>query len=251
MSRISVERHEKDFTEHHYSEILQCAAEYYAFEPIGSKCQKPHVLWRHDVDVSPHRALALARLEAAEGVTSTYFLMLHSRFYNLLEREVVDLFESVAALGHRFGLHFDMAFDPADDREQLEQSIAYEKQMVEDLFGRPVNAISFHDPAVSGALDLEADLIADLVNVYGPTLRTNYEYVSDSNGYWRFDRLYDVVAERRSDSLHVLTHPEWWQEEQLSPRARIERCVSQRAQRNGERYDEQLEQYGRLNLGRS
>ena len=39
-------------------------------------------LWRHDVDYSPHRALALAKLEAAKGISATYFFQRRSAFYN-------------------------------------------------------------------------------------------------------------------------------------------------------------------------
>lgn len=82
----------------------------------------PNVLWLHDVDMSPRRALALARLEADEGITATYFVMPSSAFYNLFEREVREPFEAVAALGHRLGLHFDLgAWASGGERRQRGQ----------------------------------------------------------------------------------------------------------------------------------
>ena len=62
-------------------------------------------------------------------------------------------------------------------------------------------------------------------------------YVSDSNGYWRFERLPEVLAAGAHERLHVLTHPEWWQEEAMSPRERILRCIAGRARRRGDRHD--------------
>ena len=60
------------------------------------------------------------------------------------------------------------------------------------------------------------------------SVRDDYAYISDSNGYWRFDRLPEVIAAGAHERLHVLTHPEWWQEEAMSPRERILRCIAGR-----------------------
>ena len=50
------------------------------------RADAPHVLWRHDVDVSVHRALGARAHRGRAGVRSTWFLSLHSPFYSLLER---------------------------------------------------------------------------------------------------------------------------------------------------------------------
>ena len=70
---------------------------------------------------------------------------------------------------------------------------------------------------------VDAESIAGLTNAYGESLRERYAYVSDSNGYWRHRRLPDVLEAAGEERLHVLTHPEWWQKEPMSPRERIER----------------------------
>ena len=43
-------------------------------------------LQRHDLDQSIHAAEKLAQIEYEEGVSATYFLLIHSPFYNLFER---------------------------------------------------------------------------------------------------------------------------------------------------------------------
>jgi hypothetical protein len=234
-----------DFTESAYRELLASAKRSYSFEPFGTESEQPHVLWRHDVDVSVHRAARLAQLEAEDGVRTTYFFWFHSPFYNLLERPVVEAARKALAAGHWLGLHFDSSFPGRGD---VSERVAAEAAQLADLLEQLVTAVSFHNPTLVDADPASGgDVVAGLANVYGPTLRDRYRYVSDSNGYWRFDRLLDVLAEA-PPRLHVLTHPEWWQAEPLSPRDRIARSVEGRARATLRDYDALLEANGRANL---
>ena len=95
-----------DFTEKHYVTLIKLAKKKYLFEPFTTKTDEPHVLWRHDIDSSVHRALKLAKIEKKLGVKSTYFLRLHSEWYNLFEKEVYDKINDIIKLGHYIGLHF-------------------------------------------------------------------------------------------------------------------------------------------------
>ena len=83
------------------------------------------------------------------------------------------------------------------------------------------------------------------------SIRDGYAYVSDSNGYWRFERLAEVVAAGAHERLHVLTHPEWWQQQAMSPRERILRCIDGRGRAAEATYDALLADNGRVNVGRS
>ena len=60
-----------DFTESHYNLLLKTAKKNYTFESFGTKSVKSHIILRHDVDLSVHRALALAKLEKKHNVKST------------------------------------------------------------------------------------------------------------------------------------------------------------------------------------
>ena len=66
------------------------------------------VLFRHDVDFSPQRALELAKIEASNNVSSTFFFLLTCSFYNALESFTKDIIKSIIELGHEVGLHFDL-----------------------------------------------------------------------------------------------------------------------------------------------
>ena len=87
-----------------------------------------------------------------------------------------------------------------------------------------------------------------MVNAYGARSASATSYVSDSNGYWRHSRLPDVLAEGEAERLHVLTHPEWWQPQPMSPRERLERCIEGRSAAVRDWYDGLLESEGRDNV---
>ena len=62
-----------DFTEIGYRAVLALARERFTFAFFGEAPAEPHVLWRHDVDMSVHRAVALAAIEADAKQAREYF----------------------------------------------------------------------------------------------------------------------------------------------------------------------------------
>ena len=238
--------HYVDFTEESYRRLLQTAKERYAFEPFGTDSGEPHVLWRHDVDISLHRALALGRIEHDEGVRATYLLQLHSVFYNLLETDVLARARELFELGHWAGLHFDAGFYGEGSEEELLERLHAERETLAELVGHPVEVFSFHAPEASGVERVDAEAMAGMHSTYARSLREGYEYVSDSNGYWRHQRLPDVLADAaHHPRLHVLTHPEWWQAEPMSPRERLERAVRGRAEHTLAAWESWTHKHGR------
>ena len=199
------------------------------------------VLWRHDIDVSPHRALAQARIEHGEGVCATYFVWLHSPFYNALEVEVVERLREIDALGHEVGLHFDPAFYGLrpDHRAESDRRMREESAILESLLGHPIWSVALHNPGVCGWQDVEDDDLAGLVHATGRSIRSRFTYCSDSGGRWRFQQLEDVLR-GGAPRLQVLTHPEWWVPEAMAPRERIARAIDGRAARASRRYDDEI-----------
>jgi hypothetical protein len=234
-----------DFTEESYRRIVRAAAASYEFEPFGTSTGRPHALWRHDVDFSPHRGLKLARIEADANVRATYFLALRSPFYNLLEPSVLARAREIAALGHWFGLHFELAAsDQTDSSAGLAEALSFERRLLSELLDRPIESVSFHNPGTERKAPFD-DELAGMINVYGRGIAESYLYVSDSNGFWQDRRLPDVIASGASDRLHVLTHPEWWQEVPMSPRERLARCIRGRAEHAQATYEDPVRAWGR------
>ena len=239
-----------EFTEAGFRALLQrLKADGYRFAHYGKAVHDRHVIWRHDVDVSMHRATKLAEIEAEEGATATYFVNPHSTFYNLLEPEISRLLKRICSLGHEVGLHFDAeAHDTAGwTTDRLEAAIARERATLDLILDVPVRTISWHNPDLSNLLEFDTGEVGGLVNAYAASFRRNYVYCSDSNGYWRFQPMIEVIAAGHP-RLHLLTHPEWWTPEPMPPSKRIDRAITGRAQAVRRDYDALLRRGGRNNI---
>lgn len=237
-----------DFTEPIYASIIEQAKLNYRFvsfseAPWAERC----IFWRHDIDLSPNRALQLAIIESELNTVATYFIHIQSNFYNIFESSQTEIVKRITALGHRIGLHFDAAYHSVGSETQLEERIREEARILESYFDCPVDAFSFHNPSAQH-LSWRRDQYAGIVNCYSETFANDVGYCSDSNGYWRHRRLIEVVTEAKDKHLQVLTHPGFWQAESMSPRARIFRCIRGRASSTMQQYDATLRSHGRLNL---
>lgn len=257
--------HFEDFTTENYARLLDIAKERFLFINYNEIVDNVRfVVWRHDIDVAPHRALDLAKIEYEKNVKSTYFVWLHSPMYHFFENEIVHIFKKMLDLGHDIGLHFDAGFYGFLNESDLEQYVDWERQILEKIVGKKISIFSYHEPGFAFpnygdyTLNELADLyphyfkssICGLVNTYGEYFREKVYYCSDSNGYWRFRRLQDVLESPEGDvpRLQVLTHPEWWATKPMSPRARIQRCIDGRAKKIAMKYDQLLEEMGRVNV---
>lgn len=244
-----MDAHNSDFTTAHYRDLLALAQRHYRFITYDQLPQTgKFILWRHDCDFSLNRALRLARLEHAEGIRATYFINPHSEFYNPLEAKQAALIREILALGHAIGLHFDAAYYAIRDEARLEALVMQEAEWLRAWFGAPVSAFSFHNPTPF-LLGCERATYGGLVNCYAGYFKTQVGYCSDSNGYWRHRRLYDVLTAAADPCLQVLTHPGWWQENAMPPRERILRCAQGRADTAIADYDAFLHHHNRKNIG--
>jgi len=237
-----------DFTQKHYCEILQLAKQNYEFTNYENFKEKElFLLWRHDVDFSLDYSLDLAKIENEFNISSTYFLHLHNEFYNLLEFRSKEVVNQLIKLGHNIGIHFDTHFYDIKTEEEIEKYLNLEKMIFFELFGVTPKAFSFHNTN-DFVMSCQADSYAGLINTYAKVFQTEIQYCSDSNGYWRFARLYDLIKERRHKKLQVLTHPEWWQEIVRSPKERINHIIDNNAHRLKIIYEDLLRKYGRKNI---
>lgn len=238
----------EDFTEAGYANLLCAAKRRFRFIGLDSSSDTAGVaIWRHDIDMSPHRAVRMAGIEAAAGLKSIYFVMFGSRFYNPCEPVVTSLLQKIASFGHTVGLHFDAgAYEGGIDA--LESALRKEAELLSILLGERVTSFSVHNPTGRGGATLSGLNHAGLVNASSPALVNNFSYCSDSNGVWRHRRLMDVVNDTTVERLYALTHPEWWTPEAMRPRDRVQRCIDGRARQVGLDYDVDVAMYGRPNL---
>lgn len=239
-----------DFTIDAYAELVSAAKARYRFLRFAESSTEGEVaLWRHDIDFSPQRALALAKVEAASGVHSTYFVQVSSRYYSIFEPEIAAILRQIVALGHDIGLHFDAEVCAHQAAPDYDRRIAFEANVLEEVVETSVAAFTLHNPTTLVGVSLNEPYRAGLVNGSCSDLRASFAYCSDSNGLWRFRSLAEMISDPMVERLYALTHPEWWQAEPAPPRQRLQRCIDGRASFCSRYYDGLLEDNNRPNIG--
>jgi len=236
-----------DFTEKNYRKLLELAKQNFKFRFFTSMPLQQHdLLLRHDVDFSPQRAKALAKIESDLQVGSTYFFRLRGADYSILDIENQKIIFEISSLGHDIGLHFESE-DSFNSEEELINQLSTDKNLFELITGKIPKVFSFHNPN-SMMLSMRNSKYSEMLNAYSDIYFDKNKYVSDSNGYWRFRSLKTVLDDPGTEKLQVLIHPEWWTPEPLSPRERIWRAHIGRAHNSHSRYIALLESLGRTDL---
>jgi hypothetical protein len=192
--------------------------------------ERKDILWRHDVEFEPDIALKMAEIERKAEVTASYFFQIHSPYYNLFDGHYTKVFHQIKDLGHHTGLHFDCRYWHINEEKQLNDYIHFDADYLEKVFGVKLEMFSFHNttPFTQSCLEYK---YGGLINVYSSHFKKNFYYCSDSLGYWRFDRLEDVLNNDTIHHLQVLTHDANWSEDVLSPRKRFMKAVRNNAER--------------------
>ena len=77
------------FTYQFYSELVQTISDegYHFANYLNDDDYDKCVIMRHDIDNSIDKSLELARLEHSLGITSTYFVLVTSPFYNVFQKD--------------------------------------------------------------------------------------------------------------------------------------------------------------------
>lgn len=169
----------------------------------------PHAIIRHDVDLSPAKAEMLAWREQGLNFHSTYFFMVSSPWYNLLEKENEQALRKIQEYGHEIGLHFDASKYTGQD---LIPCIKRELKILEAITGSPVKSFSWHIPVkkMLGRKLVALDEIG-VRNAYDPKFYKGHKYLSDSMMRWR-ENPEEFLDTHRFPRLQILTHPVWYSE---------------------------------------
>lgn len=158
------------------------------------------------------------------GVSSTYFVLLTSDFYNVFSRETMDMLNFIIECGHTIGLHFDEARYPDlnGDMERISDRIVNEAELLGKAVGCKIDTVSMHRP---GKAVLEADLeIPGIINSYGKIFLKEFKYLSDSRRSWR-EPPDTIIESEQYERLHILTHAFWYNEEETDLYGSVSRFV--------------------------
>jgi hypothetical protein len=204
-----------DFTLQHYFEVLKSLEDEYQIGPIKNylnKKNKKNIFLRHDVDFSLEYALSLAFEEKKNQKSSTYFVLLHSEFYNANSIKGKEMIQKIVSLGHDIGLHYDTRFF-SEDPERNKQQIKQELSILEDIAGIPILTVAPHIPSETKESMLDFKDLG-ILNSRGVEIQTDVFYISDSGRYWRNGCMCNHLG--KHDNIQILTHPIWWVENSKS-----------------------------------
>lgn len=185
------------------------------------------VIFRHDIDFSTRAARDLANLEAELGITSTYFFLIRSHFYNIYEPTTLSHIREIYSLGHKIGLHFDASLY-INSFDCLNDAAAQECEILEKIVGLSPTVISFHRPTKS-LLGLDKK-VGGRDHTYNKRFFTDFGYVSDSSGEWRFGPPDKHKAFSTGKGMQVLTHPIWWTTEGQTASKKITNFIAESAE---------------------
>ncbi|HEV2865647.1 MAG TPA: hypothetical protein VGX37_03970 [Allosphingosinicella sp.] len=250
VSNSSVSSAPTPFTFVAYAERLKRTAAAYrcvTFDVLADPAisSRRFCLVRHDIDMSPAAALSLARIEAKMGVTATYAVLLTGPFYNPHEATARAHLQAIAGLGHAIAVHFDAAWHGIKEEQALEDAVAADADALRRLLEVEVSAFSFHN-TTDFTMACSASSYGGLWNAYAAELQDHVSYVSDSNGYWRFDD-WDQALREQPERLQILTHPEWWNDREATPAEKVCELIEERSRAVWRDYDALLRGAGREN----
>jgi hypothetical protein len=236
-----------------YRKMLDIAMEHWPFVSYREiETKERFIVWRHDCDMSLNRALSIAEIDKTAGAKSTFFIYPRSEYYNVLESSQTKLLLEIANLGHEIGVHVDLScHGEVETDAELISSIENDARIVEDILQNEIKVFSFHNPNTMTS-QFRRPTYGRFINCYSQWIFDNIEYCSDSNGYWRHRPIPELLENRELQRIQVLTHPEWWIEQDVPPRDRVLRAVYGRAVRLMNQYDAQMSvQSNRENVGSS
>ena len=126
-----------DFTVSRYlALLLSLKSRGREFQPLNEYIQSPNhsfshslLILRHDVDLLPHNALAIAQLEHDLGIRGTYYFRIVPESFD------VGVIEKIAELGHEVGYHYE------DVDLVVKRQTANGKRQVSELIGDRLKVI--------------------------------------------------------------------------------------------------------------
>ncbi|MEZ5648078.1 MAG: hypothetical protein R3E60_03895 [Alphaproteobacteria bacterium] len=212
------------FSEKSYAELITTFVQRgYQVTPYTDLCiGQPHLILRHDIDMSLEAAVRIGKLEADHGWKSYYFIMVRSFLYNILTSESQAFIRQLTDFGHQIGLHFDPHLY-GEDWDLLDAAATREVDLLSDIIGQPINFISFHRPLES--LLGSPRKLAGLPHTYQPKFFQEISYCSDSRGDWHYGHPLDLPAVQQGRAIQLLTHPIWWEGEARSATDRLNTFV--------------------------
>ena len=216
----------KDFSPAGYKTLVQGFLDrgYRVRDFVEADPLEPHLVLRHDIDMSLNAAVEIAQVENELGVTAHYFVLLRTEMYNIFSKNGLKAVETILSLGHKVGLHFDASLY---DQKEFEDAAEWEVGCLQCATGTEVEMISFHRP--EKYLLGRKEPLAGRRHAYQPRYFKEMAYCSDSRGHWGYGQPQNLKAVEKGHALQLLTHPIWWSlDDYQGPVSRLDQFANER-----------------------
>lgn len=167
------------------------------------------VLLRHDVDFNLENTLNIAKIEHDLNATSTFFIRLHAKNYNILEYNNINIIKNILSMGHEIGLHFEPDFYEKNYDGCISEWLSREVNFLSNLIGEKIVGASVHEPSRRGNIINNEVISKTSLKYESYLIPKTYKYISDSGGRWREGDLLEWIN-KDINKLYVNTHPVWW-----------------------------------------
>ena len=103
----------KDYSQKKYAWLIECLADLYPSYCIldyylaqrSQNLPESYFIMRHDVDANIQNALAMAQIDARNGIRATYYFRVKPMHFHS------GIIERIADLGHEIGYHYEVLSD--------------------------------------------------------------------------------------------------------------------------------------------
>lgn len=207
----------RNFSYRHYEDTLKELQKNHEFVFLDNVSNNDVIL-RHDIDIALEPALKMAKIENKLGLSSTFFILFHSSFYNPFSNNSSKIIREIIDLDHRIGFHYDSSVY-IKNHLKPEEIIMKEIDIMNNYYNISIKEIAAHNPTTNNKLELN---LPGIINADSKKFKENRKYLSDSVQNWREGDFSNYVSEKR---LYVLTHPIWWSENNLK-RTKILKLLS-------------------------
>ena len=135
-----------DFTIKKYKQLLLALkSQGYFFQTFAEFIEHPGkktLVLRHDVDALPENSLRFAKIQAAQGITGTYYFRIIPQSFN------ENIIKEIAALGHEIGYHYETIDTCKGNVDKAYDEFCRNLNKFRKLV--PVKTVSMHGSPLSG-----------------------------------------------------------------------------------------------------
>lgn len=220
-----------------------------ACDVILQRPNKGFIIFKHDVETKPSKALKLAEIENKYGIRGSYYVQ--ANLLNNLKN--VKVLQQIKNLGHEVSYHYDVLDANNGNFEKANQEFQKNLQIFEN-FGFEIKTVCQHGNPVKHRKGYSSNRdffrresianqyheISDIVVNFREHTGVNFSYISDAGYAWNIildpennDRItgdsniklkgfVDLLTElKKGKSIIVSTHPHRWKKSWLSIYLRI------------------------------